>query len=121
VRLKSYKLHFAASRVRVVFEGFDGPGVDLLGEVAAAAFAHATGMLAWIDERERGMKARSMSVDLDKRRVLITFDVGGSRPVVVRVDEPASVDLIARGEPLERFLEARSEEAIRRRASVPAP
>lgn len=116
MRLKSYKLHFVASRVRVVLDGFDGPGVDLLGATATDAFAHAAGMLAWIEERERGMKARSMSVDLHAQRVLVTFDVGGSRPVVVRVDEPASLDLIARGEPLERFLEARSAEAIGRRA-----
>jgi hypothetical protein len=123
VKLKSYKLHVANAHVRVVPETdasgapFSGAGIDLKGELANEVFALASGMLAWIEERERGMKARSMSVDLKTGRVLITFDVGGSRPVVVRVDPPASVDLIERGAELERQLVRRSQEAIARRGA----
>ncbi len=119
--LKSYKLHFTHIHVRIVPETdaagcpFSGPGVDLRGELAREALSRAAPMLAWIEERERGMSVRSMSVDLNTQRVLVTFDVGSARPVVVRVDRPASVDLIARGAALETHLIERSIEAIARR------
>lgn len=121
MKLKSYKLHFVNAHVRVVPETdatgspFLGPGVDLRGDAARAAFARCDGMLAWIEERERGMKVRSMSVDLGAGRVLVTFDIGGARPVVVRVDRPASVELIGRGLELERWLQSAAADAIARR------
>ena len=85
------------------------------GEIAHEAFVLATPLLTWVREREAGLPLRSLSIDLDAARALMTFDVDGGKPVVVRVMPPESTDLIERARPLLAFLEVRAHEAIARR------
>ena len=121
MKLRSYKLNCRERRVRAVPATddagcpFEGPGVDLLGVAAEEVIALAAGMFAWVSEREPGMSVRSMSVDLERGRVLMTFDAGATRPIVLRVDPPASVDLLSRGEPLATALAAQCSSAIAKR------
>ena len=113
--VKSFKLRFEDCHVRIVPRSFEGPGVDLRGEPASLAFAEASSMIEWIHERERGMKIRSLSADLDLQRVIVTFHAEAGRPIAVRVDPPESIELLDRGAKLCAFLAERAKEAIGKR------
>jgi hypothetical protein len=104
--LRSFKLRFHDVHVRVVLADFDGPGVDLHGDDAKLCFELAKPMIAWLLVREPSVTLRAMSVDLDSRRVLVSFEdahavaTRGPRPMVLRIDPPDSSELIDRAAPL---------------------
>jgi hypothetical protein len=102
--LASFKLQFGEERIRIVpltgLDGcpFSGPGVDLVGAEARPLLALAQPVLDWFSAREPGITVRSLSIDLATGRVLVTYvqpgTPEGARPHVVRVDAPASSDVI---------------------------
>ena len=87
----SFKLQLAERRVRIVPArdasgcAFAGPGVDLVGEEAAATFALARPLLAWLEAREP-VRVRSLSLDVGRRRLLVTVEAEPRRPRVVKID-----------------------------------
>jgi hypothetical protein len=112
--LASFKLQLIARRARIVpaldASGcpFAGPGVDLIGEEAAATFALAAPVLAWLEAREP-VRVRSLSLDVGRRRLLVTVEAGrGERPRVVKIDprvDPGTSDqIVALAAPLIRRL-----------------
>ena len=110
--LASFKLQIAERRARIVptldASGgpFAGPGVDLVGDEAAAAFVLAAPILAWLEAREP-VRVRSLSLDVVRRRLLVTVEAQ-PRPRVVKIDpgvDPgASAELLALAAPLIRRL-----------------
>jgi hypothetical protein len=121
--IASFKLQLAERRARIVpaqdSSGcpFAGPGVDLVGEEAAATFVLAAPMLAWLTAREP-VRVRSLSFDVARRRLLVTVDAPAegpprapeARPRVVRIDPAvdgsASDELLALARPLLEHLGA---------------
>jgi hypothetical protein len=112
--IASFKLQLIARRARIVpaldASGcpFVGPGVDLVGEEAAATFALAAPVLAWLEAREP-VRVRSLSLDVARRRLLVTVEAGGGeRPRVVKIDprvDPGTSDqIVALAAPLLRRL-----------------
>jgi hypothetical protein len=112
--IASFKLQLIARRARIVpaFDAsgcpFAGPGVDLVGEEAAATFALAAPVLAWLEAREP-VRVRSLSLDVGRRRLLVTVEAGrGERPRVVKIDprvDPGTSDqIVALAAPLIRRL-----------------
>jgi hypothetical protein len=100
---------------------FGGPGVTLRGEPADLAFAHAAPLLAALRAFEPGIEIRSLSVDLERPRILATLvpPTPTERPRVVRLDDPATVERVLRGsDPLLRYLSERAAEALARRAGA---
>lgn len=85
-------------------EGFDGPGVDLRGDEAERILALARPMIAWLEAREPGIVIRSLSVDREEQRVLVTLEQEGDRPRALRFDPPSATELIAAGVEAERAL-----------------
>lgn len=92
--IASFKLQFAERRVRIVPAvdpsggPFAGPGVDLVLEEADAVLALARPLLAWLEAREP-VRVRSLSLDVGRRRLLVTLEpVPGvdRRPRVVKVN-----------------------------------
>ena len=110
--LASFKLQIAERRARIVpaldASGcpFAGPGVDLVGDEAAATFVLAAPILAWLEAREP-VRVRSLSLDVVRRRLLVTLEAE-PRPRVVKIDpgvDPgASDELLALVAPLLRRL-----------------
>jgi hypothetical protein len=119
---RSFKLRFHDHHVRIVPAGFDGPGVDVRGDDASRCFELAKPMMAWLLAREPSVTLRALSVDLDTRRVLVSFEdahataARGPRPMVLRIDPPESSELIERAGPLIARLSELSALAIARRA-----
>ncbi|HEY1694303.1 MAG TPA: hypothetical protein VGG39_19170 [Polyangiaceae bacterium] len=110
--IASFKLQLAERRARVVpgrdaaGRAFEGPGVDLLGDEADAAFALARPILAWLEAREP-VRVRSLSFDVGRRRLLVTIEEI-PRPRVVKIDPGidagACDDLLRLAGPLLEFL-----------------
>jgi hypothetical protein len=124
LRLRSFKLRFRDRHVRIVpavgVDGcpFSGPGVDLLGPAALSALDLAEPMLAWLRAREPGIALRSLSVDVARGRVLVSFeDAHGTsgKPMVLRVDAPESGELLDAAVPLVEHLAHQAAEALARR------
>jgi hypothetical protein len=125
--IASFKLQLSERRARVLpardASGcpFAGPGVDLVGDEAAAAFVVAAPILAWLEAREP-VRVRSLSLDVGRRRLLVTVEAEapGERPRVVKidpgVDAGASAELLALAGPLLRVL---GEIAARKLAARP--
>lgn len=122
--LRSFKLRFRDQRVRIVpatdasGRPFLGPGVDLLGTPALEAFTRAEPMLAWLRAREPGIELRSLSVDMPRERVLVSFeDAHGvsAKPMVLRVDAPESGELLLAAAPLTHYLELQAQGVLARR------
>lgn len=120
--LASYKLRLHEDHVRAVpakdEEGrpFQGPGVDLRGDDARAVLAAAGPIRAWLEAREPGVVLRSVSVDKEKPRVLVTLEASpGERPRVVRVDGAHAGEIIAAAAELERLLADACAEKLRAR------
>jgi hypothetical protein len=117
--LASFKLHFAERRVRIVPArdasgcAFAGPGVDLVGAEADDVFPLARPLLAWLEAREP-VRVRSLSLDLARRRLLVTLEAGAARdggverPRVVKidpgVDAASSDELVGLAVPIVRRL-----------------
>jgi hypothetical protein len=92
LRIASFKLQLVERRVRVVpavdLSGcpFAGPGVDLILDEADAMVALARPLLAWLEAREP-VRVRSLSLDVGRRRLLVTLEAEpGGRPRVVKID-----------------------------------
>lgn len=119
--LASFKLRFHDVRVRAVPSkdergcAFAGPGVDLIGDEARAAFALCGPILAWFDAREPGVNVRSLSCDLASGRVLATLDAAEGRPRVVRVDAPLSDEIVLHAAPLLAHLGVAVRDKLRQR------
>jgi hypothetical protein len=104
----SFKLQIAERRVRIVPARdaagcpFEGPGVDLVGDEADAQLPLARPLLAWLQARE-AVEVRSLSLDVSRRRVLVTV-AASPRPRVVKidpaVDPSAAEELVALAAPL---------------------
>ncbi len=116
MKLRSFKLQRAERRVRIVpstgLDGcpFAGPGVDLIDAESDAAQALASPLFRGIEAFEPGVRIRSLSVDLDRMRLLVTLEAPG-RPRVVRMENPGTVERLL--EPCGALLHA-LEEAARR-------
>jgi len=120
MKLASFKLRFFETHVRIMPADFDGPGVDVHGDAARACFDLAKPMIDWLLQREPSVKLRAMSVDLAKRRVLVSFEdahavASVTRPIVLRIEPPESSELIDKASLLIARLETLATEAIRRR------
>ena len=87
---------------------FAGPGVDLRGEDAERIIALAKPMIAWLEAREPGIVMRSLSVDHEKARVLVTLEpspaLDETRPRALRFDPPSSTEIIDAGVEAERAI-----------------
>jgi len=125
LKLRSFKLRFRDGHARIVpatqTDGcpFLGPGVDLSGPAALLAFELAEPMLAWLRAREPGIALRSLSVDVPRGRVLVSFEDahgGSGKPMVLRVDAPESGELLDAAAPLMRYLVVQATDALARRA-----
>jgi len=96
VRLRSFKIRVEDIHVRVVpatdASGcpFSGPGVDLRGPSAEEAIRRAEPLFEALRSFEPGIVIRSLSVDLEKDRLLATLQPttpdADERPRVVRID-----------------------------------
>jgi hypothetical protein len=110
--IASFKLQFTQRRARILPErdasgrAFAGPGIDLVGDETAEAFALATPLLAWLEAREP-VRVRSLSLDVLRGRLLVTVEAA-PRPRVVKIDPGldagASTELVALAAPLVRRL-----------------
>ena len=94
LRIASFKLQFVERRVRAVPAAdasgcpFTGPGVDLLGAEADVVFALARPILAWLEAREP-VRVRTLSLDVGRRRLLVTVEAEGPAGIgkrVVKID-----------------------------------
>jgi hypothetical protein len=140
VLLRSFKLRFADTHVRVVpaTDGagcpFSGPGVDLRGEEAARALSLGEALVSILAELEPGVRVRSLAVDLERPRVTATLDPldpgaraaparrppgAAERPRVVRLDEGAILDrLVDASRPLCAHLAGAAAAALARRETT---
>jgi hypothetical protein len=86
--ITSFKLQLTERRARILpardASGcpFAGPGVDLVGDDTAEAFALAAPLLQWLEAREP-LRVRALSFDVARRQLLVTFNVPGR---VLKVD-----------------------------------
>lgn len=129
--LASFKLQFVEQRVRVFptqIDGvpFRGPGVDILGDAASGVFERAKPLAIWLRAREPDIALRSLSIDLESGRVLLTFTrtsdesrVPPPRPQSLRIDPPLSNELLELAAPLAVDLATQARAAIERRGSAP--
>jgi hypothetical protein len=122
IELRSYKIRFHDRHVRVVpktgLDGcpFAGPGVDLRGDDAAAVIAAARPVIAWLEAREPQIEVRSISIDKEAPRALVTLE-DTPRPRVVRVDAPQASELVAAAAEVEKEIVRRASEVLVRRTS----
>jgi hypothetical protein len=100
--IRSFKLRFRDRHVRVVPSidpkgcAFSGPGVDILGDEALSVLAEATPMLDLLRSLEPGIDVRSLSLDLEQRRLIASLEPvdGDPRPRVIRIEQHPLVDRI---------------------------
>ena len=129
VRLRMFKLRFWDGHVHAVAatgvdgEHFDGPGVDLRGERAREAFDAAVPMLERLAELEPGIRVRSLSLNLERRRLLATLEPTtpetDPRYRVVRLDEGAVLDrVLDAAAPVITLLGERVADALQRRGHM---
>lgn len=119
VELASYKLMFAARRVRALPRAVDGapfagPGVDLLGRSAEEALSAAAPLARWLEAREPGVAVRSISIDRGKMRVLVTLEAA-PKPRVLRIEGAPATELLDEAAPLEALLAREVYAALRAR------
>jgi len=128
--LRSFKLRIADRHVRIVPAEdergcpFAGPGVDLRGEWAARALEAAAPVLCALRDLEPGIVIRSVSIDLERPRLLATLEPttpeADPRPRVVRIDEgPALRAILDASGPLQRLLLEAAHRALAARAPAP--
>jgi hypothetical protein len=94
MRLRSFKLRYVDSHVRIVPATdatgcvFAGPGVDLRGDDAQRVFTEATKIASWFTDREPGAKLRTFSLDLESGRALATVEDSPRPRVIVSHGDP---------------------------------
>jgi len=124
-----FKLRFwdghvhAAAATGVDGEAFDGPGVDLRGDQAQEAFEAAAPVLERLAELEPGIRVRSLSLDLERPRLLATLEPttpeADPRYRVVRLDRGAVLDRVLEAAgPVLELLTARVADALHRRGHM---
>lgn len=94
--------------------------MDVRGEAAAALFALAAPMEAWLRAREPGLLLRSLGADLDAGRVLVSFDDphgAANKPVALRIVAPDSGPLLDAAKPLVAALGAIAMRALEARGT----
>lgn len=118
MKLRSFKLQFQERRARVVpLEGpggcpFSGPGVDRLGEAFEELRALAAPLLWELEGLEPGIQVRSLSMDLERGRLLATLEAEG-RPRVIRIENPYIIErLLGQSEGLLAALARGAQEAL---------
>lgn len=72
-------------------------------------------MIAWLEAREPNIVMRSLSVDHERQRVLVTLDQQGDRPRALRFDPPSSTEIIDAGREAERAIAEGCARAIAKR------
>jgi hypothetical protein len=84
--IASFKLHFVERRARIGPAHGRGPlvepGIDLVGAEAAEVLALAIPLIEWLKTREDA-RVRALSLDVERGRLLVTFEVG-SQAVVAK-------------------------------------
>jgi hypothetical protein len=126
VQLRSYKVRIADRHARIVpaqdEKGcpFQGPGVDLRGEEAERAIEAAAALIKVLMSFEPGIVVRSLSLDLERPRLLVTLDPltpdKDMRPRVVRIDGgPALEAILEASGPLTNMLTDAARRALARR------
>ena len=101
---------------------FTGPGVDVHGHDARRCFDLAAPIVTWLLARQPSVTLRAMSMDLESRRVLVSFEdahalaARGPRPMVLRIDPPESGELFDRAAPLVARLSELAIAALAKRA-----
>ena len=132
MRLRSFKLRTGERYVWVVpaidLAGcpFGGPGVTLRDAPADRAIALAEPMLRTLATFEPGVRVKSLSIDLERARILGTLHPaaldGDARGRVIRVDGGPAFDLVvADARELIAYLEERATLSLTRRAGLPPP
>jgi len=127
VELRSFKLRLGDTHARVVPRTdaagcpFSGPGVDLRGAEAEAAFRAAAPLIAALGAVEPGVVVRSIAVDLERPRVTATLDptvpAADPRARVVRIDEgPLLHGLLDASAAVVAYLAIAAAAALERRA-----
>ena len=90
------------------------------GIEATRVFHLAAPMEAWLRAREPGLKLRSLSVDLEAGRVLVSFDDPhgvNDKPMALRIVAPDSSELLDAAKPLIELLDVLATKALRARES----
>ena len=124
IELRSYKIRFHDRHVRAVpktgLDGcpFAGPGVDLRGDDADAVISAAVPLVAWLTAREPGVVVRSISIDKQAPRALITLE-DASKPRVIRIDAPQAGEVVAAAAEAERAIARLAAAALDRRNVSP--
>ena len=111
VQLRLFKLRMFDNHCHIVVShddlgrAVDLPGVDLRGAEASAAFEAAAPLLEWVGARGSG-ELRALSVHLERRRLLATFQPSGTErtPQVVRVDGGGFEHVLLAAAPVMRYL-----------------
>ena len=120
--VRSFKLRFHDTHARVVLRDSTGPGVDVRGERAREVFRLASPVIDWLLARQPSVTLRALSMDLDARRVLVSFEdahatsTRGPRPMVLRIEAAESSELFERAAPLVARLAEVAADAIAKRA-----
>ena len=94
------------------------PGVDLRGVEAQSAFDLAAPLLAMLEAQRAGRRARAVVVDLERRRLVVTFELmdGERTPPALRIGDAAAVGrMLEASQPVVRYLGARAAERLARR------
>lgn len=104
MELRSFKLRIWDRHVWIVPAldhhgcAFSGPGVTLRGADADAMFERARPLLTTLASFEPGIAVRSLSLDLERGRLLATLEpptsTPGARPRVVRIDRGPALEML---------------------------
>lgn len=125
--VRSLKLRFFDTHVRISLAADAGPGVDVRGARAQELFALAAPAVDWLLARQPGVALRALLLDLGSRRVLVSFDDAhaaaaptGTRPpppMVLRIEARDSAELLARAAPLVARVTELAAEALANRGA----
>jgi hypothetical protein len=123
--VRSFKMQLRDEHVRIMpsvgLDGapFVGPGVTLRGDDARRAIALARSIFDGLAAFEPGIVVRSLSVDLERRRILATLEPttpeADPRGRVVRMDGGAADMILGPANELIEYLAGRCEAALLRR------
>lgn len=99
---------------------FGGPGVDLRGDDARAIIAAAAPVVRWLDEREPGVRVRSISIRVSPPRALVScasITPSDPRPRALRFEPPFAEELRAAARGAEALIEEACRRALARRTA----
>lgn len=104
-------------------ERFEGPGVDMRGARAEEVFEAGEPLWAALQELEPGIRIRSLSLDLERPRLLATLEPttpeADPRFRVIRLDAGFPLDrVVAASRPVIELLTTRVADALQRRRTM---